>query len=216
MSTSPLNNPSLPIFYDAQPETRAFFGDNLPHWDVIGRPIFLTLHVRGAIPAQAMQRIREDAANLSRDRDTDYAIRLKLIFAAMDQWLDRAEHVQWLVNPQVAALLREAINARTENGSWRALHWVIMPSHIHILYMGGAVSMKGVIGSFKRWTGKRANELLSRSGNRFWQDEWFDHWSRSADETDRIAHYIHQNPVRAGLVNNAGDWQFGSWSKSTL
>ena len=60
--------------------------------------------------------------------------------------------------------------------------------------------MKELMRGFKHWTGTQGNRLLGRAGDRFWQDEWFDHWSRSADETDRIVHYIRQNPVRAGLV----------------
>ena len=72
--------------------------------------------------------------------------------------------------------------------------------------------MKELMRGFKHWTGTQGNRLLGRAGDRFWQDEWFDHWSRSADETDRIAHYIRQNPVRAGLVKSAEDWPYGSWS----
>ncbi len=78
-----------PISYDGSPQTRAFWGGNLPHWDVLGRPIFLTLHVRGAIPKEAMQRIRADAASLCNRRDTDYSRRLGCLYpAAPSAWRD--------------------------------------------------------------------------------------------------------------------------------
>ena len=205
-----------PVVYDGQPQTRAFWGGNLPHWDVLGRPIFLTLHLRGAIPKEAMQRIRADAASLCHRGDRDYTRRLKLIFKQMEEWLDRTDHVQWLTRPEVARMLGEAIAKRAEDGAWRPLHWAVMPSHLHILYIGGQIGMKELLNDFKRWTARQANQLLGRTGERFWQDEWFDHWSRSADETDRIAHYIRQNPVRAGLVRDAQEWPYGSWSGLAL
>jgi len=212
MSTHPTHNSAPPISYDSQLETRGFWGNNLPHWDVLGRPIFVTLHVRGAIPQEAMQRIHADAAALDNHRDTDYTRKLKLIFKQMEEWLDRTDHVQWLKNPEIATMLRDAIDTRARDRSWHPLHWVIMPSHLHILYIGGQVGMKELMRGFKHWTGTQGNRILERAGERFWQDEWFDHWSRSVDETDRIAHYIRQNPVRAGLVQSSEDWPYASWS----
>ncbi len=203
----------LPVSYDRQPETRGFWGQNLPHWDVFGRPIFVTLHVRGAIPLQAMQRIHATAAALKNQHDTDFARKRKLIFQNMEEWLDRTDHIQWLSNPDIANMLRDAIDTRSKNQSWSPLHWVIMPSHLHILYIGGKSGMKELMRDFKHWTATQGNRILGRSGERFWQDEWFDHWSRSADETDRIAHYIRQNPVKAGLVKTADDWPYASWEQ---
>ena len=211
MATQSLNS-TPPISYDSQLETRGFWSNNLPHWDVLGRPIFLTLHVRGAIPQEAMQCIHADAAALNGQRDTGYTRKLKLIFKQMEEWLDHTDHVQWLKNPDIAEMLRDAIVTRARERSWHPLHWVIMPSHLHILYIGGQVGMKELMRGFKHWTGTNGNNILGRAGGRFWQDEWFDHWSRSADETDRIAHYIRQNPVRARLVKTAEDWPYASWS----
>jgi REP element-mobilizing transposase RayT len=48
---------------------------------------------------------------------------------------------------------------------------------------------------------------------RFWQREWFDHWSRSDEEDDRIVAYIRQNPVKASLVATYQDWPHASWSR---
>ena len=66
---------------------------------------------------------------------------------------------------------------------------------------------------FKRWTGHEAAKLLSLDGGRFWQDEWFDHWSRSDEESDKIIQYIRRNPEKAGLVKDYREWPYGSWSK---
>jgi REP element-mobilizing transposase RayT len=53
--------------------------------------------------------------------------------------------------------------------------------------------------------GRALSAPINRTG-RFWQREWFDHWSRSPQEDDKIISYIHDNPVRAGL-----DARFRSW-----
>ena len=202
-----------PLTYDGPPETRAFWCGSLPHWDVLGRPVFLTIHVRGAVPAEAVTRIREEARTIGSGADTASARRLKRIFANMERWLDRADGEPLLTRSDVSTMLREAMNERMRRGCWRLMHWVILPSHLHVLYVPGTVGMRRVLGDFKRWTGHEAGRLLGATGKRFWQDEWFDHWSRSADETDRIASYIRSNPVRAGLVQTSDEWPHGSWSR---
>ena len=213
MHALPPNTPIRPVSYDGKPETRAFWTGNLPHWDVLGRPIFLTLHVRGAIPPQAAERIRRQAAAMRDHSDSTYVHRLKIIFAEMESWLDRADHESILTQPEVATIIGEAIAERETRRCWRVLHWVLMPSHLHVLYIAGTVGMKRLMADFKRWTGHQAADALGRHGDKFWQDEWFDHWSRSVDETDRIISYIRRNPMRGELVSRHEDWPYASWSK---
>ena len=55
----------------------------------------------------------------------------------------------------------------------------------------------------KGFTAYRANELLSRHGHLFWQDESYDHLVRSDAQFDRIQSYIEENPVKAGLALEA-------------
>jgi len=62
--------------------------------------------------------------------------------------------------------------------------------------------LKHQLEQFKRWTGHEASKLPGVDGERFGQDEWFDHWSRSDEEDERIIEYIRRNPIRAGLVAN--------------
>ena len=52
----------------------------------------------------------------------------------------------------------------------------------------------------------RGLPAATNSTGRFWQREWFDHWSRGPQEDDKIISYIHNNPVRAGL-----DARFQAW-----
>jgi len=86
-----------------------------------------------------------------------------------------------------------------------------MPNHIHLFFELLKAGLKEVLEDFKSWTGGRAARLTSLDDDRFWQREWFDHWSRSDDEDERIIAYIRQNPVKAGLVSDYRDWPYGSW-----
>jgi len=59
-------------------------------------------------------------------------------------------------------------------------------------------------------TAKEGNQILGRTGRRFWQDESYDHWVRSPSECDRIRSYIERNPVMAGLVSRPEEWPWSS------
>jgi putative transposase len=62
-------------------------------------------------------------------------------------------------------------------------------------------------------TAREANQLLGRTGQAFWQRESYDHVVRDARELERIAEYIEQNPVKAGLVAEASQYVWSSaWS----
>ena len=64
--------------------------------------------------------------------------------------------------------------------------------------------------SVKGFTARQANLILGRTGERFWQAESYDRWVRNEAEFDRISRYIEENPVKAGLVSSAEEYQWSS------
>jgi putative transposase len=64
--------------------------------------------------------------------------------------------------------------------------------------------------SLKGATARDANRFLNRTGETFWQAESYDHWVRDEKEWRRIAAYIENNPVKAGLVGHAEDYRWSS------
>lgn len=83
----------------------------------------------------------------------------------------------------------------------------LMPDHVHLLLhgCGGTSDQLRLIRFFRRHT----QALLEETGHA-WQPQAYDHVLRP-QEGDRQAYetlvqYIAQNPVRSGLVLNAGDW----------
>ncbi len=72
-----------------------------------------------------------------------------------------------------------------------------VPSHV----------VSDLLGSIKKYTSRRANRLLGRSGP-FWQDESYDHVIRNIDELERTIRYVLNNPVKARLVESWHEWQW--------
>jgi len=65
--------------------------------------------------------------------------------------------------------------------------------------------LTSALGSIKKYTARRANRILGRSGA-FWQEETFDHLIRNGEELKRAAWYTLLNPVKAGMCHDWEDW----------
>ena len=86
--------------------------------------------------------------------------------------------------------------------------YVIMPDHIHMFlridlhrYRLGAT-----IGFIKKALSKPLREAGVAMPH--WQPNFFDHLLRSADSYSEKWEYVRNNPVRAGLVSEVGDWKY--------
>jgi hypothetical protein len=201
-----------------KPDTIAFWRGRLPHWEVADGRYFVTIHLSGAIPQLGQDRIHALALEHAKLPESDPEGRLKLqrrIYAEMELWLDRTEYASHLQQPDVARMVMEAIAFR-QGTTWNMLEYVVMPSHLHLFFELLHEGLKNTLEQFKRWTGHQAAKLLDVDCERFWQDEWFDHWSRSDEEDEKIAEYIRRNPEKAGLVEQYQDWPYGSWHKQLL
>jgi putative transposase len=82
--------------------------------------------------------------------------------------------------------------------------YVIMPDHIHLFVRGDGDF------SLSQWSAglKRAISNALKVRGTFWQPGFFDHILRSDESYSEKWNYVHENPVRAGLVKDADDWRF--------
>ena len=92
----------------------------------------------------------------------------------------------------------EAIRYR-DPGHYHLHNFVVMPNHVHIL-ITPQVPVSTLMQSLKRYTARAGNQVLHLTGQSFWQDESYDRLVRDQAEFARIAHYIEDNPVTAGLA----------------
>ena len=91
--------------------------------------------------------------------------------------------------------------------------YVIMPDHVHLLAQPrGDSNISEFMASFEKRTARCINEHLGRKGA-VWRKEFFDHMLRSHEHLEELVRYIHDNPVRRGLVSPAEEWAFSSWQE---
>ena len=92
--------------------------------------------------------------------------------------------------------------------------YCLMPDHVHMLVEGTADDshLPSFASLAKQFSGYR---LARRADKRLWQDGYYDHVLRNDEKTAKVARYILENPVRAGLAATVYDYPFvGSSSHS--
>jgi REP element-mobilizing transposase RayT len=128
----------------------------------------------------------------------------------IEAYLDAGRGDCWLKDPRIGELIAGALRffdgQRYELGPW-----VVMPNHVHAIVRPlGTHLLDEVVKSWKGFTAREANKLLGRAGGPFWAREYYDHLIRDDAERARLADYIHDNPVKAGLCARWEDWPWSS------
>jgi REP element-mobilizing transposase RayT len=169
----------------------------LPHLHEIATPVFLTWRLDDSLPPN-----RE----FPKESMTSGAA-----FAAMDRLLDvSSTGPLYLRDPKIAEMVIDSMAYCNRELKHFTLHvFVIMPNHVHVL-LTPLVPLPKLMKSLKSFTGRRANQMLGLADRPFWQEESYDHLVRNQSEFDRIACYIEQNPVRAGLARTSSEFPFSS------
>jgi REP element-mobilizing transposase RayT len=114
-----------------------------------------------------------------------------------------------LVQAPAANLLVQSLHDASRIHGWSVGRFVIMPDHVHFFCgaLADAKELPVFIRDWKRWTARKA-EKLTGIPSPLWQREFFDHVLRSRHSHEAKWRYVRENPVRAGLVANAGDWPY--------
>jgi putative transposase len=116
--------------------------------------------------------------------------------------------------PLLAPSIEQTLRFR--DGQRYCLHaWCIMPDHIHVACVFSPGSLMGrTVRNWKSWITRRWNASAASSFALF-EADYFDRYARSLDQAERLVGYIENNPVAAGLVEDAADWRWGSaWHKA--
>ena len=165
----------------------------LPHFDSRDTVQFVTFRLADSLPLEAFERLK--------NADRPETLR--------HQMLDKGWGECWLKREPIARLVEDAF-LEFDGGRYRLHAWTIMPNHVHVLFTSMPnASLGSVISSWKRFTARQANRLLGRSGA-FWQTEYWDRFIRNDEHFAATVSYIDQNPVKAGLIEEARLWPYGS------
>nr|WP_100547733.1 MULTISPECIES: transposase [unclassified Pseudomonas] len=105
----------------------------------------------------------------------------------------------------VGRLVVAELKTAQQDGLAESLAWVLMPDHLHWLVALQQGSISNLMRRIKGRSAKRINELTRRQG-KLWQDGFHDRALRREEDVLPAARYIVANPLRAGLVNRAGDY----------
>ncbi len=84
--------------------------------------------------------------------------------------------------------------------SFAILAYCFMPDHLHAVVAGG--SEHAALPRFVRLAKQRAGfQFIRRTGQRLWQDSYFDRTLRREEALGDVIGYVIRNPIRAGLVD---------------
>jgi putative transposase len=130
--------------------------------------------------------------------------------------------------------LIEAVGRSSEKHDFAVLAYVIMPEHAHLLILPRKqdYDIAGILKTIKQSVAKKAKQFLElndrewlerltvRKGDRkvfrFWQSgPGYDRNIKDDDEFLEKIKYIHENPVKRGLVDRPEEWEWSSAGGST-
>lgn len=131
------------------------------------------------------------------------------LLALLDKYEDAGYGSCVLKNDNVAKIVHDAIFFY-HGKKYNVISWCIMPNHVHLLIeVMKNISLSSILHSWRSFSSNEINKVLNRSG-RLWMPEYFDRFIRDNDHFNNVVDYIHNNPVKAGLVKEATDYKWSS------
>lgn len=129
----------------------------------------------------------------------------------IERWLDAGHGACVLRDARCRSIVAEAL-LHFDGLRYDLAAWVVMPNHVHaIICPAAGWTLSQILHSWKSFTAKKINELLSQRGT-LWMDESFDHIIRDKGSLERFVRYIRLNPVKAGLKDD----EFSLWVAEAL
>jgi REP element-mobilizing transposase RayT len=88
--------------------------------------------------------------------------------------------------------------------------YVFMPSHIHLLIFIEGDRLAVFMRDYKKYTAQKAIKECGLNGKNIWMPRYDRVVINSEKIFRRKLDYIHNNPVKSGLAERAGDWLWSS------
>ena len=174
----------------------------LPHFDASDVIQMITFRLHDSLPKDVLKQLRVDSIKIP-----DSKRRILL-----DRILDKGYGACYLKDHRIAKLVENAFKY-FDGIRYRLIAWVIMSNHIHTLIkVYDRFPLEEIIHSWKSYTAHEINKTLKRQGPIWFPDYW-DRYIRDEKHFLNAVEYIHNNPVKAGLVDDAVDYKFSSASE---
>ncbi|MDC6381622.1 transposase [Pseudomonas graminis] len=106
---------------------------------------------------------------------------------------------------QIARRVVAEIEHLHSSGLAHSMAWVVMPDHLHWLFELKSGSLPTLMQTLK---GRSAFAVNKAHGTTIltWQKGYHDHGVRAEEDLVEMAHYVVNNPIRAGLVRQREDY----------
>lgn len=105
---------------------------------------------------------------------------------------------------------RQSDNGKSVVCTCEVFAYCLMPNHIHLLLMEKEWHLGDIIKLIASCYVFHYNKKYGRIGHLF-QDRFRSEPCNDSDYFFTLIRYIHQNPVKAGLVKNAEEYDYSSW-----
>ena len=139
------------------------------------------------------------------------------------------EKIPVFTNSQYCNVIIENFKFYQENKNLKIFNYVIMDNHVHMI-MSHKKDIGKVVQDFKKYTAKQALELLTNDSRQwikyllkffkksyksvstyqFWQEGSHPELIQTQEMYNQKVEYIHNNPVKRGLVYEDRDWYYSS------
>ena len=111
---------------------------------------------------------------------------------------------------RVARFFLETLFQYRDQGKYRLYEFVVMQDHFHLLVTPSPqVGLERVVQLIRGAFAYRLRKELELNLE-VWERDFSAHWVRDESDYERLAAYIWQKPVRAGLASDAECYPYGS------
>jgi putative transposase len=139
-------------------------------------------------------------------------------------------HLKLFVEDRYYQVLIDNLNFYRDKYKFKLVAYVLMPSHVHLLLLvPSEVTESDIMRDFKNYTSMKVRDLLIadcrerelsvlKKAAIGYRDQHYKVWMDRFDNVvvysqrtfETKLRYIHNNPVKAGLVLQAEDWKYSS------
>jgi putative transposase len=112
--------------------------------------------------------------------------------------------------PEERDLILAAIEKQRLRADFLLLGYVIMPTHVHLLFSPQTQNLIRIMRDLKSKTGYAIAQRRKVPGP-VWQERYFDTIIRQVRNFWQKLEYIHCDPIEAGLVSEPEEWRWSSY-----
>lgn len=136
---------------------------------------------------------------------------------------------QLFTDKEIVTIILNSLDFLRQNEDLKIYAYVIMPEHIHFVASSEQEKITTLVGKFKSFTSRRVSKYLqlknpllfeklktaAYKGQNYavWQETFRSELIYELKFLEQKINYLHNNPVRRGLVKDPGGWPHSSFNQ---